>query len=48
MGAHNLLFWMSLAAGVAVLCLIALFKMARPPRNEVTSSPDVQDLSNDV
>lgn len=48
MGAHNLLFWMSLAAGVAVLCLIAIFKVARPPGADPAPSHEVQDLPTDV
>jgi len=48
MGAHNLLFWMSLAAGVAVLCLIGLFKMIRRPAAQTVPSPEVQDQPTDA
>jgi hypothetical protein len=44
MGPHNLLFWMSLAAGVAALCLIALLKIGRgaaPANPHVSDSPDL-------
>jgi hypothetical protein len=46
MGAHNLLFWMSLAAGVAALCLIALMKIGRRP-GPATHLSDTPDLPSD-
>ena len=44
MGPHNTLFWISLAAGVAVFGLIAVFKIFRGPPGEEHASPEVQDL----
>jgi len=47
MGPHNLLFWMSLAAGVAALCLIALMKIGRASAPENSQAGERQDLPSD-
>jgi hypothetical protein len=43
MGAHNLLFWISLAAGAAALGLIGLFKMTGRPASQEPPSVEAQD-----
>jgi hypothetical protein len=42
MTANNLLFWISLASGVAVLAAIAVFRFARGPAP--AESPPAADL----
>ena len=48
MGAHNLLFWLSLAAGAVALGLIGLFKMIRGPAPEIVTDPEAESPSTDA